>query len=338
MYRITVFSMVLAALAVSGCGGRDNGGSGGGSGGNHGGGSGGSAGNGGGTAGSGGSGGGGSAGSGGSGGSAGSTGDGGCMSVSVNDAVSNLALYSGNCVNVTGAVVVAAAKPYAGTSGCVGNMQVETFYIQDRAGSQGVGVFKSCKDDVTPLPNVGDVVSVSGRLAKFDSSLQISSSTKYGIALTLSLDAVDAGRVPAGHGAVPPAGTPIEISTANGAQYAHTLNDPHPEQVGEVLHFSGVTVTDRYPPNFIVSKADGGTPTTRGFELNNGVWVDDSIVYYDCIRTLPVDGGIPLPNGVRGVWDRYNDFYGSVRDPDSGVYTPAPTVPVLVPLTCADLQ
>jgi len=284
-------------------------------------------------------GGGGTGGGGGAGGGGGSTTDGGddggmCPTVTVSNAVNNLSQYSGGCVVVSGAVVIAASTPYVGSSGCVGNMLVETFYIQDPSGGPGLGVYKSCKDDV-PTVNVADLVTVSGRLAKFDSSLQISSSAKYMILESISVTAPDAGH--ATSGAYPPAGMPIEIAGTNG-EYNHDAGNPHPEQIGQALHFSNVTMTNRYPPGFVASKSDGGTPTPEGFELSNGVWVNDSIIYYDCIKGLPADAGIPLPNGIRGVWDRYNDFYGGTYDPDSGTYTDAPTVPVLTPMTCADIQ
>jgi hypothetical protein len=310
-------------LSLAACSGRDQGGGGGGTGGSAGGGSG--------T-------GGGSSTGGGTGTGGGAMDSGMCPVITVNQAVNNLTQYSGGCVEIDNAVVIAASTPFVSTgSGCIGNMEVETFYIQDSTGGAGLGVYKSCKDDVTALPNVGDVVNLAGRLSKFDSSLQISSSSKYMIIETITVTGPDAGHTTGG--AYAPAGVPIEIDADAGFEYAHDVAgmNPHPEQIGQALHFSNVTVTDRYPPGFIVSKADGGTPTTNGFQLNNGVWVDDSIVYYDCIKPLAADAGIPLPNGIRGVWDRYNDFYGETGNADSG-FMPAPTYPVLIPMTCADLQ
>jgi hypothetical protein len=83
----------------------------------------------------------------------------------------------------------------------------------------------------------------------------------------------------------------------------------------------------QYPQGFISTAFDGGV-TPQGFEITGGIWVDDSIVYFDCLKgKIPSDGGVfPLPSGIKGVWDRYLDYYG------------APTVlPVLVPMTCSDL-
>jgi hypothetical protein len=204
----------------------------------------------------------------------------------------------------------------------------ETFYIQDDhapAGSPGIAVFKSCRDVPLTLPNVGDLVTVTGRFGLFDGSLQLAGSAKY---MILEQLAVTGSGGTSSSGAYLPAGTPVAIA-ASDMSYAHLAagGDPHPEQLGQALSFSNVTVTNRNPMGFTSTSIDGGS-TTAGFELSNGVWVDYSLIYNDCIAPLPADAGIALPNGIRGFWDRYHDFYQPL----------APTVPVLFPMTCADLQ
>jgi hypothetical protein len=134
-------------------------------------------------------------------------------------------------------------------------------------------------------------------------------------------------------GAESPAGSPVSVATANQAEYVHSASNPHPEQLGQVLAFGGVSVTNTAPTGFTKTGSDGGGAVPEGFEITGGVWVDDSNVYYDCIK--PLDGGVnglSLPNGVKGVWDRYQDYYAGTAQ------NPAPIVPVLVPLTCSDLQ
>ncbi len=208
----------------------------------------------------------------------------------------------------------------------------ETFYIQDPTGSEGFAVYRSCHDGATSaLPNVGDIVTVSGYLADFDSSLQISSSAANMIAETITI--TGSGGM-ATSGAYPPAGMPIDVAMADQAGYAHDVPglNPHPEQVGMALHFAGVTVANRYPLGFTSTSSDGGI-ITEGFQLSNGVWVDDTYVYHDCIKPLGDAGITSLPNGIKGMWDRYQDYYG--YNPDGGY---SPTVPVLIPMTCADLQ
>src|SRR5262249_55855 len=111
----------------------------------------------------------------------------------------------------------------------------------------------------------------------------------------------------------------------------------HPEQLGMAIKFTNVTVVDRYPTGFYSTNSDGGRHTA-GFQLSNGVWVNDSIIFHDCIAPLASDAGIPLTNGnVRGSWDRSQDFYGRTGLGDGG-FQDGPILPVLVPLTCPDLQ
>ncbi len=262
--------------------------------------------------------------------SGGGTGTGGgtsanCPTVTVAEGFNNVANQN-TCVTISGAVVIAASTPFMSTtSTCVGNAMEETFYIQDPGGSIGIGVFKSCKDNVTALPVVGDIVTVSGRLAVFDGSLQISSSTKYSTVLTLT----DTGSGGHATNAYTPAGTPLAVTAGNEAGYAHDASggNPHPDQIGMALHFANVTFGSRTPAGFVSTGSDGGGITPAGFSLTNGIWVDDSLVYYDCLKPLGADAGLALPNGVTGVWDRYVDYYGT--------NTP---IPVLVPMTCSDIQ
>jgi hypothetical protein len=274
------------------------------------------------------------------GGGSGATGGGGnsnCTVATVTNAINSAFMYENACVEIDNAVVVGATTPYMSTStGCVGNMMTETFYIQDNnapAGSPGLAVYKSCKDNITALPNVGDIVSVSGRFSQFDGSLQISTSTKYMMVEQLAV--TGSGGMSAS-GAYPPSGMPIAIAGTD-MTYAHNASsgDPHHDQLGMALKFTGVTVKSRYPMGFNATKADGGV-TPEGFELSNGVWVDDSQVYHNCSASIPGDGGT-FANGIKGFWDRYQDFYGSTKLADGG-YQNAPVLPVLVPLTCADLM
>jgi hypothetical protein len=332
MRQIRFAVLTLSVVALAACSGSGSGGTGGGTGtgGSNGGGSAGGSGGGTGTGGSGNTGGG--TGTGGSGGGGASM----CPVITVTEALNNLPLYTGGCVEIDNAVVVGASTAFMSTStGCVGAAMQETFYIQDAAGGPGFAVFKSCKDATDATPAVGQKVTVSGRLSTFDGSLQISGSAKYMIPEQLVITG-DGGTVQ-GMGAYPPAGTPVEVPGTD-MTYAHDSSggDPHPDQVSLAIHFSNVTVVDRYPTGFYSSTSDGGH-TTAGFQLSNGVWVNDSIIYHDCIKPLGADAGIPLPNGIKGFWDRYQDFYGSTRLPDGG-YQNAPVLPVLVPMTCADLQ
>lgn len=216
--------------------------------------------------------------------------------------------------------VVVAGYVYQGTG---------TFYVQDPTGGPGLAVHKNSKDDVT-FPEVGDVVTVKGRLSTFSGSLQLSTSCAKGVFLSVT----KTGSGTATSGAMPPAGSPTVISADKFSEYAHTETGAHAEQVGTVVQFTGpLEVTDAKPDGLVetVELADGGTKKNpRGFEITGGIWVDDDRVFAACIRGL--DGGLTLPNGIRGVWERYNDFYGGTAQ------NPQPTYPVLKPLDCADLS
>jgi hypothetical protein len=220
------------------------------------------------------------------------------------------------------AVAVKDAVVVAATSYASGSSTIGTFYVQDADGGPGIAVYHG-KYDTTLFPAVGDVVTVSGHFSTFDGSLQISSSTKY--MTTLSVTKTGTGTSTGG--AYAPAGTPILLTSTDG--YSHATTGAHADQRGNVLQFAGpLTVTD--PSAFVNTDSDGGTKT-EGFEVTGGLWVDDTNVWYDCIR--PLDGGtLDLTNGIRGVWDGYEDFNGGTSS------HPAATVPVLVPLTCADLS
>jgi hypothetical protein len=243
--------------------------------------------------------------------------------ITVATAVASASSYKNIPVQINNAVVIAAYSYTATTGNMAG-----TFYIQDQTGGAGLGVYHGSKDTTT-FPAIGDVVSVTGRLSSFNGSLQISASTKYNIPLTVT----KTGTGTAMSGAYPPAGMPTAV--ANPSEYAHTKTGAHPEQIGTALKFAGpVTVTPGVPSGFVStpSNADGGAPKPEGFAVTGDIWVDDSIVYHDCIK--PLDGGtaaLNLSNGISGVWDRYQDYNAGSAS------SPAPTVPVLVPTSCKDL-
>ena len=79
----------------------------------------------------------------------------------------------------------------------------------------------------------------------------------------------------------------------------------------------------------------------EGFEVTGGIWVDDSDIYASCHSSWNLPAGCSstttpchpaMTNGVTGVWDRYQDYYsGSASNP-------APVVPVLIPMSCADVN
>lgn len=199
-----------------------------------------------------------------------------------------------------------------------------TFWVQDQSGGPGVAVYKSYKDD-TLFPAIGDVVTVKGRLTTHSGSLQVSTNCGKGMLLSVT----KTGTGTAKSGAMPPAGSPTLISADEFSGYAHTELEAYPEQVGTVVQFEGpLEVTDARPAGLVeTSTADGGTKTQgRGFEITGGIWVSDDAIYAACLKSL--DGGTPnLQNGIRGVWEKYQDFYGEKV-----------TYPVLKPLSCDDLN
>jgi hypothetical protein len=209
------------------------------------------------------------------------------------------------------------------TGGTIG-----TFYLQDPAmPGAGVAVFHG-KNDAAPYPTVGAIVTVKGYITVFDGVLEIeshnNSSTGETIALDITIEQASGGT--AMGGAYPPAGNPTEVASVTG--YEHTTMNAHPEQVGNVLHFAGpLSVVAGAGP--VQTDRDGGT-RPKGFEVTGGLWIDDNFVYKNCIA--PLDGGmLNLQSGIKGVWDRYQDFYAGTS------MNPAPAVPVLFPTTCADL-
>jgi hypothetical protein len=239
--------------------------------------------------------------------------------ITVAQAVANPSAYSSMTVTLQNVVVVSASTPSmtpAGTS--------VMLYVQDPSTTgAGLGVYRG-RADTAAIPSVGDVVTVTGHLSTFNGSLQISSSSRLGIMLSISRNG--SGGTAMG-GAYSPAGTAIRASAP--ADYASNMAGNHANQVGNVLVFSGpLTVTNAAA--FVNTDRDGGTHT-EGFAVTGGLWVDDSFIYKSCIA--PLDGGVlHLPTGIRGVWDRYQDYYaGSAANP-------APTVPVLFPMSCADLM
>jgi hypothetical protein len=238
--------------------------------------------------------------------------------ITIAQAIANPTAYASATVTIENVVVVAlhASTSASGTSA--------TFYLQDPSrDGPGLAIFRGTSDRA-PIPSVGDMVTVSGRLTHFDGVLQIASSSRAGV--SLSIQTVSTAATAIG-GAYLPAGTPLAASAP--MDYAHTIADNHPEQVGNAIEFSGpLQITS--PAAFVRTNRDGGSHP-EGFEISGGLWVDDSFIYHDCIQ--PLDGGLPsLSRGIRGVWDRYQDFYaGSAQNP-------APTVPVLFPMSCADLS
>lgn len=190
-----------------------------------------------------------------------------------------------------------------------------TFYIQDGSGP-GIAVYKSSKDTVD-YPAIGDIVTVQGHFSRFNGSLQISSSTKFSQPLAVTITG-KGGTVPA----------PEQVGATSG--YAPGA-DPHDAQVGHVLQFTGdLSVTNA---RALVSTGQDGGTKVQGFEVTGGLLVDDAFVYYDCLRGL--DGGVgsvKMGNGIRGVWDHYQDFSAGSSS------NPAPTVPVLFPTSCSDLS
>jgi hypothetical protein len=223
-------------------------------------------------------------------------------------------------------VVIVAENHYTSTTngGTVG-----TFWIQDvgAAAGPGLSVYHSSNDS-TMFPTavgtsaVGYVVNIKGHLSKYSGDLQISSHSKTGVALSITVVSMNGTTM---GGAESPAGNPITV--ANAADYAHTNTNAHPEQVSNVIKFGGpLTVTNAMA--FVSTGSDGGTKP-EGFEITGSIWVNDSIVYHDCLKTL--DGGVMglnLNNGIRGVWSRYSDYYSSMNPP---------TYPVLTPTQCSDL-
>jgi hypothetical protein len=253
--------------------------------------------------------------------------------ISVTQALQMYTALKGKQITVSNAVVVATAGGAPGSSG--------TFWIEDAAAAgAGFSVYHG-KSDTGTFPAIGDIVTVSGRFNVFDGQTQIAASAKYGIALNVQVTNQNhSGMAASGAGAYAPAGAPIALSSPTGYEHSNDPNTTHPEQVGNVLKFSG-PLTATTASGFIATvPVDAGSPGVdggfkthpEGFMFGN-VWVDDSLVYKSCI--LPLDGGVPdLTHGVTGVWDRYQDYYsGSSANP-------APVVPVLI-LTkgdCTDLN
>ena len=216
-------------------------------------------------------------------------------------------------------VVVVAAESYVSSGATTG-----TFYIQDAApsSSTGIAVYVSTTDTVT-FPAIGDIVTVQGSFGIYDGANQISSTSTVPLTIThAGSSGMSSG------GAYSPAGTPIMESSTSA--YAAILTTPEPGQIGNVLTFAGpLTITNEAPANF-VSTSSTGTTKSEGFEVTGGLWVDDTYVYYNCMKGQGPDGGTLFPtltNGVTGVWDEYQDYYS-----DAGtIYT------VLYPMSCADL-
>lgn len=201
-----------------------------------------------------------------------------------------------------------------------------TFYIQDQGtAGRGLAVFKN-NTDSTLVPAVGDKVTVKGHLSRFSGSLQVQSQRASGIALEVT--AGGTGTVMGG--ALAPAGTPINGGDVADYSYETPETDNHPDEIGNVIKFDGPL--EAVPaPDFVVTNADGGL-VPQGFEVVGGLWVSNTHVRIDCLRGM--DGGLPnLENGIRGVWDRHQNFNG-----DSGTPGMRPgLIGVLFPTSCKDL-
>lgn len=236
-------------------------------------------------------------------------------SMTVGDATTSSATW----VSVSNAVVVAEYHYVSGTA------TIGTFYLQGEGPvGPGLAVYHGAHD-TTAYPVIGDVVTVSGSLGRYDGSLQLSTSTRS--RHTLAVTVTGHNGVVSG-GAYAPAGSPVAgLQTGD---YAPTAADHHDAQVGNVLQFDGplhVTTASA----LVETGLDGGTKP-RGFAVTGGLLVDDSQVYYNCLKTL--DGGVAsldLPNGITGVWDRYQNYNAGTAQ------HPAPTVPVLTPMKCTDI-
>ena len=227
------------------------------------------------------------------------------------------------------------------------------FYVQDGSGP-GVAVFRS-KSDTAALPAIGDKLTVKGRLGAYNGTMQVSNSTKYSTPLSIEVTGQGA-KVVDGAGAFPTAGQPLSVDDA--AAWSHTASDQHADRVGHVVHIKGASLvrtgaacTDNaqcdggacfsgacLPPGLLSTYTDTATNTKKirpvGFELESGVWVNNSLVYADCIKGKG-EGGKDLatfPNGIVGVWDGYQDFGAGTAT------SPAPTAKMLYPTKCADLQ
>jgi len=172
-------------------------------------------------------------------------------------------------------------------------------------------------------------VTVKGRLAKYDGSLQIAAYALDNIPLDVRVTMAGGGDGQAMSGAYPPAGSPTVVSAAHQAEYGYTAVNAHPEQLGTALQFTVTTVVEA-PPYFTYTSPDGGV-SPEGFQIDDGVWVDDSNIYSSCIKPI-LDGGPLMLSGVTGMWDRYQDYYGV--GPDGGY---AHVYPVLVLQQCSDL-
>jgi hypothetical protein len=240
----------------------------------------------------------------------------------VQNAMANTANFNLKTITISNAVAIATSSSANGPYGDV--------YIQDivpAAAGPGIHVHIS-KNDATvnnvPFPNVGDVMTITGRFSNFDGSWELASSTTHHVAMSITITTPATGMVSGG--AYPPAGMAL-TGTAAGA-YNHNNLHAHDDQVGNVVKIPGpLTVT---ATRGFVNTSSTGTTRTEGFAITGGVWVDDKWVYKDCIKTL--DGGVlDLTNGITGVWDRYQDYYASPNH-DS------PKFPVLQPVHCGDVN
>jgi hypothetical protein len=169
-------------------------------------------------------------------------------------------------------------------------------------------------------PAVGDIVSVSGRVGIVGGVVEMASARNGAPALSVMVAGMG-GTVMGG--AYAPAGQPIEVATGSAAaSYAGTIADNHPSQVANVLHFRGpLSVTS----TTVIFRTNRMGTTSVGYAITGGVFVGDAFTRASC----PVTSTTTFPNGIRGVWERYQD---------TGAAQPGPVQPVLYPLSCADLM
>jgi hypothetical protein len=199
-----------------------------------------------------------------------------------------------------------------------------TFYIQDGSGP-GLAVYRGYNDGTVTVPAVGDVVDVKGHFTRYNGIFEVvgRTGTANGVSYSHPLSVTKVGTAP-----VPAdiAGTP--------ASYAMNAADKRDAEIGNVIRFDGPLSVTKTGAILETQRADGGTRTVpAGFEVEGGLVIHDQYIYNDCLRGL--DGGVAglkLDRGVRGVWDRYQDFNAGSAS------APAPTVPVLYPMNCSDLN
>lgn len=195
------------------------------------------------------------------------------------------------------------------------------FYVQDKGTTAGPGIaILHAGSDAAPIPMVGEIVTVTGLAGVRGGVVSVATSKPAGITLDVVVDATTGGTVAGG--AYAPAGSPITNTSTTA--YAVTA-DAGTAQIGNVLEFTeALTVTKK--DAITTTNNDGGT-VTLGFEVTGGMYVYDG--YLRGTGCLQPDGGLTLPHGISGVWDRYQ----TDEQVDAGE-----TTPVLYLMNCTDLD